>query len=274
MYVLMCPCITDPSLRAKGITTGSDIDYFNRSIERCKTFGIKIHTLPCPETIYLGKNREPTNFLKSMNNSEFSSLLDSLEEQVRDFISENGRPLLIVGVDSSPSCGVDLTYYSDEKREGRGAFLSRFNDIPAVDVKEFADYRIYLAAPLFSEAERDFNLKLRDILEKNMFSVHLPQELDDSIDAREDERHRMIFEKNLEALKKADIVVGVIDGADADSGTAWEMGYAYASGKKIISLRTDFRKVGENELVNLMLEMSSKTVFCAEDIPGILKSPF
>lgn len=32
----------------------------------------------------------------------------------------------------------------------------------------------------------------------------------------------------------------VLDGVDVDSGTAWEIGYAYARGKPIIGLRTDF----------------------------------
>ena len=52
-----------------------------------------------------------------------------------------------------------------------------------------------------------------------------------------------IFTEN-DAIKNADMVVAVIDGADADSGTSWEMGYASALGKKVIALRTDFRRSG------------------------------
>jgi nucleoside 2-deoxyribosyltransferase len=69
-------------------------------------------------------------------------------------------------------------------------------------------------------------------------------------------------------------VVGIIDGADADSGTAWEMGYAAAQGKPVYALRTDFRKVGLHEHVNLMLEQSATLVKSRDDLLRALGSPF
>jgi nucleoside 2-deoxyribosyltransferase len=33
--------------------------------------------------------------------------------------------------------------------------------------------------------------------------------------------------------------VAIMDGADPDSGTSWEVGYAYASGKTIVLVRTE-----------------------------------
>jgi nucleoside 2-deoxyribosyltransferase len=163
-----------------------------------------------------------------------------------------------------------MTYYSDVKEKGRGAFLSLFPDIPAFDVSEFAGYKIYFAAPLFSCAERDFNKKLAVLLRDQMFLVHLPQELGDNQSSREKAQNKEIFGQNLAALKEADIVVSVIDGADAGSGTSWEMGYAYAKNKKIISPRTDFRSVGENERVNLMLEESSVVVSSEKELIALL----
>jgi nucleoside 2-deoxyribosyltransferase len=71
---------------------------------------------------------------------------------------------------------------------------------------------------------------------------------------------------HLASLEDCDFIVAIIDGADADSGTSWEMGYGYAKGKTVISLRTDFRCVGCHELVNLMLEESSVVVRKKEDI--------
>jgi nucleoside 2-deoxyribosyltransferase len=55
-------------------------------------------------------------------------------------------------------------------------------------------------------------------------------------------------------LNSSDIVVAVLDGVDVDSGTAWEIGYAYAKGKPVIGLRTDFRTLSDG-VVNLMVEM-------------------
>jgi nucleoside 2-deoxyribosyltransferase len=81
--------------------------------------------------------------------------------------------------------------------------------------------------------------------------------------------------KNKQALDACDIVVAVIDGADADSGTAWEMGYAFAKGKPVIALRTDFRKAGNHEQVNLMLERSATAVVAGtEQLLEVMKSPF
>jgi predicted secreted protein len=90
MYVLCSPCILNPSLRAKGITHPSDIALFARSIGRCKKFGIEVVPLPCPETQYLGPDREPGTFLERLNTSEFATLLDELCTKVNDIVKERG----------------------------------------------------------------------------------------------------------------------------------------------------------------------------------------
>lgn len=50
---------------------------------------------------------------------------------------------------------------------------------------------------------------------------------------------------DVNGLNQSDRVVAIMDGCDPDSGTCWECGYAYAKGKPIIVVRTDFRGVGE-----------------------------
>ncbi|MBR4117453.1 MAG: nucleoside 2-deoxyribosyltransferase [Methanocorpusculum sp.] len=270
-YILASPCILNPNLRAEGITSAEDLAIFSRCIERCREAGIEIVPLPCPETLFFGEGRAPGSFKDRMDVPEFHALLDRLEENVRDVIAERGgAPLFILGVNSSPTCGVTKTYYTNEKSDGAGVFLKRFSEYSLVDVKEFAKYRIYFAAPLFSEGERSFNRRAADILEELYFHVHLPQELDDDEEARGENREAAIYAGNLAALKEADIVVGVIDGADADSGTAWEMGYATASGKRVIALRTDFRRLSENESVNLMLEMDADVVHSLYELRELL----
>ena len=278
MYVLVSPCILNPALRAEGITRQSDIEAFNRAQERCLRFNIDMVPLPCPETLYLGPARAPGTYLERLNTPEFSRLLDELESQVKDTVAERGPPLCIIGVNSSPACGVTSTYYGAEggkppKREGRGVFLLRFPGIRAIDVCAFARYRIYLAAPLFSEAERSYNASLARLLEDHFFSVHLPQDVGDDTPARNVAEHERIYKLNREALDAADTVVAIIDGADADSGTAWEMGYTSARGKPVFALRTDFRRVGAFEHVNLMLEQSATVVSGREELLAALQSP-
>jgi nucleoside 2-deoxyribosyltransferase/predicted secreted protein len=278
MYVLVSPCILNPDLRARGITRQEDLERYSRAVERCRRFGIEMIPLPCPETLYLGADREPGMFLDRLNTPEFASLLGNLEAEVRAIIKERGPPLCIIGVNSSPACGVDATWYgpagSDEARKtGRGAFLSRFTDIPAIDVTDFARYRVYLAAPLFSRAEKEYNISLFETLASHFFEVYLPQEVGDDSHHRDNKAHRDIFNRHLAALENTDIVVAVIDGADADSGTAWEMGYAYAHAIPVIAIRTDFRMAGHHEHVNLMLEQSGLVVHSAEDLLEALRSP-
>ena len=278
MYVLCSPCILHPELRALGITKPCDFELFERVIARCKSFGIEMVSLPCPETLYLGPDRIPGTFLERLDTPEFENLMDSLEQQVKQIIEKRGRPLCILGVNSSPTCGVTSTYYGsvDEqpsKRMKRGVFLARFPDICAIDVATFAKYRIYLAAPLFSRAERTYNAALADLLKKHLFEVFLPQEDGDDAETRTKAAQAKIFSKNRDDIVRADVIVAVIDGADADSGTAWEMGYAYAQNKPVIAVRTDFRRAGMHEYVNLMLEESS-TVVCSDlELLESLKSP-
>jgi nucleoside 2-deoxyribosyltransferase/predicted secreted protein len=278
MYVLCSPCVLNPGLRAEGITKPSDLELFARVIERCKKFGIEVVPLPCPESLYLGPDRKPGTFLERLNTLEFSRFMDRLEQEVTGMIRERGPPLCIIGVNSSPTCGVTSTYFGAEgdlppKRDGRGVFLSRFPAVPAIDVAVFARYRVYLAAPLFSEAERIFNTSAARLLSNHLFDVHLPQEAGDDSDMRDIREQERLFHFNRTALEDSDFVVAIVDGADADSGTAWEMGYAFAQGKPVIALRTDFRRVGHHEQVNLMLEQSAMVVGSMDEVLAALQSP-
>ena len=126
--------------------------------------------------------------------------------------------------------------------------------------------RVYLAGPLFTAAEREFNLALARRLETLGDRVFLPQR--DIPSARGRHRTRRLYEGCLRGLRAADVVVAICDGATADDGTAWEIGYAVASGKAVYALRTDPRRVAADEHVNLMIQESA-AAFCAT-VPGLL----
>jgi Nucleoside 2-deoxyribosyltransferase len=131
--------------------------------------------------------------------------------------------------------------------------------------------QIYLAGPLFSQAERDFNVLLRDRLVEMGFLVFLPQEDgNDTESSRLEDRQRIIFENDVRGIDESDIVLAVLDGgSDVDSGTAWEMGYAYAKGIPVLGLKTDFRTFGDEGIINLMMEISIDTL--QRDVEDILK---
>jgi nucleoside 2-deoxyribosyltransferase len=62
--------------------------------------------------------------------------------------------------------------------------------------------------------------------------------------------------RNAVMIAESAAVLAILDGADVDSGTAAEIGYAAALGKPVIGLRTDSRNAGDNEatVVNLQVE--------------------
>lgn len=61
---------------------------------------------------------------------------------------------------------------------------------------------------------------------------------------------------NAERIDRSDAVFAILDGVDVDSGTAAEIGYAFARGKVVCGLRTDFRLAGDNHgaIVNLQVQ--------------------
>ena len=100
--------------------------------------------------------------------------------------------------------------------------------------------RIYLAGPLFTTPEREWNVGLAARLRAGGHEVFVPQE-----NPAAERTGRAIFVKDLEGLDGADTVVAIMDGADPDSGTCWECGYAYAKGKTVVLFRSDFRGSGD-----------------------------
>jgi nucleoside 2-deoxyribosyltransferase len=113
---------------------------------------------------------------------------------------------------------------------------------------------IYLAGPLFTTAEKDFNIRLaHEIGKRTGIPVFLPQD-ECGIFSQTEE----IFRGCLDGINRSKLVVAILDGPDADSGTCFEAGYAYAKGIPVIGVRTDFRQRGDDGGLNLMLSKSCK----------------
>jgi nucleoside 2-deoxyribosyltransferase len=115
--------------------------------------------------------------------------------------------------------------------------------------------KIYMAGPLFSTAELAFNSELASLLRRRGHDVFLPQEHEQRKDLP-----AAIFESDLRGLEWADVVVACLDGSDPDSGTCWELGYAYGRKKLSIVYRTDFRLFEGPDPINLMMSESADHV--------------
>tara|TARA_R110002094_G_scaffold1765_3_gene7520 strand:- start:2262 stop:2750 length:489 start_codon:yes stop_codon:yes gene_type:complete len=131
---------------------------------------------------------------------------------------------------------------------------------------------IYLAGPLgFSEVGRLFYYqRLIPALEQRGFELLDPWQLNDSaelqaalaqtdLNQQRDALVRInadIGRINTEAIDRCDWIVANLDGVDVDSGTAAEIGYGFARGKRIFGYRGDFRLSCDNlgSKVNLQVE--------------------
>ena len=117
--------------------------------------------------------------------------------------------------------------------------------------------RIYFAAPLFSEAEREYNLKIVSILESYGYEVFLPQRdgfLATELEGKsEQEKIDLIFNKDKDELLKSDIVFILLDGRVPDEGACIELGIAYASGKRCYGIKSDARSVELDMDLNPMI---------------------
>jgi nucleoside 2-deoxyribosyltransferase len=127
--------------------------------------------------------------------------------------------------------------------------------------------KIYLAGPLFTEAERDWIRKIKVQIEElaeshgKPVNVIWPYELitQSEIDQLGNQAKLEIFSRCKSHLDDADMLLALLDGSQVDDGTAWEIGYFFAKKRpeqKIIGIRTDFRRAGESEgaVVNVMIE--------------------
>jgi nucleoside 2-deoxyribosyltransferase len=118
-------------------------------------------------------------------------------------------------------------------------------------------YRAYLAAPLFNDMERAFNLAIADALSAYV-DVFLPQRdgqlLKELVAAGVpiSAARAIIFRGDLRAIENSQMLIAILDGRTVDEGVAFELGYARAFGKHCIGLKSDDRVMlptGDNPMI-------------------------
>jgi nucleoside 2-deoxyribosyltransferase len=108
--------------------------------------------------------------------------------------------------------------------------------------------RVYIAGPLFSQGELEFNLSVNNFVTGLGFETFLPQKdghklADLIVDTQKTKAIQTIFEKDIEEIKKTDILLFIMDGRVPDEGACVELGIAYAYNKICIGLKTDSRSL-------------------------------
>lgn len=105
--------------------------------------------------------------------------------------------------------------------------------------------KVYLAGPFFDDGERERIEKVRTYFStgerKDNYELFVPMDhfIPDGEKMSNMDWAKAVFKMDTEALENADLLVAVYDKHYSDSGTAWELGYAYGLGIPVILLCTD-----------------------------------
>ncbi len=107
--------------------------------------------------------------------------------------------------------------------------------------------RIYMAGPMFTQAEVEYNLRLAAKLRALGFEVYCPNESEPINDkSRTDITPRLIYDTDIQALESCNVLLCQVS---EDSGTNWEAGYMDCLSRHVdpqryygvIGLATDIR---------------------------------
>jgi len=142
--------------------------------------------------------------------------------------------------------------------------------------------KIYLAGPLFTQAEQNWLRALKVQIEScakdvgSAVDVVWPGDLVSPEDIKKwgDQAKHKIFALCEKHLREADILIALLDGPLVDDGTSWEIGYFYSIRKEkqpIFGIRTDFRSSGDvpGAQVNLMIDCSCDCI--VSSVEALLK---
>ena len=101
--------------------------------------------------------------------------------------------------------------------------------------------KVYLAGPFFNNEEIIYIEKLEKILREREYEVFSPREhtIPNGKDMPNERWGYEVFKMDVEAITECDVVLAVYHGMYSDTGTAWEIGYAYANNVPIVLLCTD-----------------------------------
>lgn len=95
---------------------------------------------------------------------------------------------------------------------------------------------IYLASPFFNDKERAVKSRIKEVLERNEYQVYDPQSPSSPYNYEDSnaEWGQIVYTSDIEAIENSNYVIAIDWGLYGDNGTAFEVGYARAKGKKVI----------------------------------------
>lgn len=127
---------------------------------------------------------------------------------------------------------------------------------------------VYIASPFFTDCQRkiltDVLIRIKNHFAKSGFDANffIPMEhfIEDGENLPNHIWGQKVFEMDKRAIDDCDIMIALDFGFSADSGTAWEIGYAFAKGKKVFVINA-----AEGGVRSLMIVNGCTRYFQNED---------
>ena len=137
--VFVSHCILNSNTRADGHAGVPGVN--QRVLELLMRLNIGVVQMPCPEMMCLGLDRgdvrggerpvllENTRIRSGMKSNRSTEVMDAMIgqviAQVEQYIEHGFNVLGIIGINRSPSCGVETTTIDNEEVKGEGVFIER-----------------------------------------------------------------------------------------------------------------------------------------------------
>ncbi|MBC7328281.1 DUF523 domain-containing protein [bacterium] len=116
--IVLHHCLLNQNARAKGLAKRSGA--IEEIVEEALQKGWGIYQIPCPELRFLGADRQPLT-KTDYNVPEFRRICREIALEVAGDLEEFAKAgyeiLKIVGVEGSPSCGVNYTHIKIDEEE-------------------------------------------------------------------------------------------------------------------------------------------------------------
>jgi len=153
--IFISHCLLNQNSKVFGLSTEKTVKTANEVIKFLLKENIGIVQMPCPEFTYLGLLRPPQTkdqYDSAGFRSHCRKLAKEVVDQIENYEKVGVKVLAILGIEGSPSCGVNWTTKTDEKTtkhiKEKGIFIEEIEKI--LDKKEIKieilgvpEYKIY-----------------------------------------------------------------------------------------------------------------------------------
>lgn len=136
--------------------------------------------------------------------------------------------------------------------------------------------KVYIAAPLYADGEKDFNLKIDSLIRSWGYETFLPQRdggivalMPDIVEGMPKEDY--VFKTDIENMNSADVFLFLLDGRVPDEGACVALGNCYANHKICVGYKTDIRSLCGDD--NLMIKKAlNKICYSTQELKEYLNS--